>query len=69
MQRTKRLIERLRTGMTGRRPWVVIVMLAVGALLHYSAQIRSVPETHLTLTRHAMERVLFLFPVVYALSR
>jgi two-component system sensor histidine kinase DegS len=58
--------ERLRTMITRQRPWLVGVMLVVGTALHYSAQIRSIPETHLTLTRHAMERVLFMFPVVYA---
>ncbi len=66
MQGTPSSVERLRTAIKGRRPWLVTVMLVVGGALHYSAQIRSIPETHLALTRHAMERVLFMLPVVYA---
>lgn len=66
MQGTPPFVGRLKTVLRGRRPWLVTVMLAVGAALHYSAQIRSIPETHFALTRHAMERVLFILPVAYA---
>jgi two-component system sensor histidine kinase DegS len=46
--------------------WLVVAMLAVGAMLHYTAQIRSVPEVPVALSRHAMERVLFVLPIAYA---
>ncbi len=58
--------ERLRRLMVRRDFWLIAVMLAVGAVLHYGAQIRSLPEVPFALTRHAMERVLFLLPIVYA---
>jgi two-component system sensor histidine kinase DegS len=66
MEGTLPLVERLKRAMKRRHPWLVMTMLAMGAALHYSAQIRSIPETPFALTRHAMERVLFMLPVVYA---
>lgn len=49
--------------------WLLAAMLFSGILLHYSAQVRSLPlsigdQTYLT--RHATERVLFILPVGYA---
>ena len=50
--------------------WAVVLMLVIGLILHYPQQILSidVPSvfSFLGLTRHAVERVLFLLPVTYA---
>ena len=50
--------------------WIVVAMFAIGIVLHYPQQIlgTSLPSlfSFLGLTRHAMERVLFLLPVTYA---
>jgi two-component system sensor histidine kinase DegS len=50
--------------------WVVVVMLVIGLILHYPQQILStdIPSifSFLGLTRHAVERVLFLVPITYA---
>jgi two-component system sensor histidine kinase DegS len=58
--------ERLKRAINTHHFWLVAAMLAVGAVLHYSAQIRSMPEVPFALTRHSMERVLFVLPVAYA---
>ena len=49
--------------------WLVIAMLLSGVLLHYSAQLRTLPipiRGEVTLTRHATERVLLILPIGYA---
>jgi two-component system sensor histidine kinase DegS len=50
--------------------WAVVVMLVIGLILHYPQQILStdIPSifSFLGLTRHAVERVLFLVPITYA---
>jgi len=49
--------------------WLVIAMLVSGVLLHYSAQLRSLPVTvrgEAQLTRHSTERVLLILPIGYA---
>lgn len=66
MQEALPFVARLRRTMDGWHHWLIMSMLAVGAALHYSAQIRSVPETPFALTRHAMVRVLFMLPVAHA---
>jgi two-component system sensor histidine kinase DegS len=58
--------ERMKGVIKSRHFWLVAAMLAIGAVLHYSAQIRSMPEVPFALTRHAMERVLFVLPIAYA---
>jgi len=49
--------------------WIVVAMFAIGIVLHYPQQIlgTSSPSvfSFLGLTRHAMERVLFLLPITY----
>ena len=49
--------------------WLITAVLLVTAFLHHSSQIRAVPISVLGspshLTRHALERVLLLFPVAY----
>ena len=50
--------------------WLVVVMFAVGIILHYPQQILATSSpsllSFLGLTRHTMERVFFLLPVTYA---
>jgi len=50
--------------------WAVVAMLVIGLILHYPQQILStdIPSifSFLGLTRHAVERVLFLVPITYA---
>ena len=49
--------------------WLVIAMLLSGVLLHYSAQLRTLPfpiHGQTELTRHATERVLLILPIGYA---
>jgi two-component system sensor histidine kinase DegS len=49
--------------------WLVIAMLLSGVLLHYSAQLRSLPipiRGAVELTRHSTERVLLILPIGYA---
>ncbi len=49
--------------------WLVIAMLASGLLLHYGAQLRTLPvpvRGEVSLSRHATERVLLILPIGYA---
>lgn len=50
--------------------WIIVGMLAFGAALHYGPQIRYLPtpapESPLFLSRHAMDRVLFVLPIAFA---
>jgi putative methionine-R-sulfoxide reductase with GAF domain len=49
--------------------WLIVAMLAALAILHYVEQLGiagATPSSHLGLTRHAMDRILFLFPIIYA---
>lgn len=47
--------------------WIVVVMFAVGIIFHYPQYLLMPPLSPLLgLTRHSMERILFLLPVTYA---
>ena len=48
--------------------WILVAMFVIGIVLHYPQQIfgATVPSSFLGLTRHTMERVLFLLPITYA---
>ena len=50
--------------------WAVVVMFAIGMVLHYPQQILSTSSpslfSFLGLTRHALERIFFLLPISYA---
>ncbi len=50
--------------------WLVVAMLAICALLHYGSHIQLIDlvtgRLPLGLTRHAMDRILFLLPIAYA---
>jgi signal transduction histidine kinase len=64
--------------MSSRRPfiladphlWVVVILFAIGIILHYPQQILSIQSpslfAFLGLTRHAVERIYFLIPIGYA---
>jgi two-component system sensor histidine kinase DegS len=58
--------KRLRQMARSHHFWLTAAMLAVGGILHYGPQIRSIGHLPYVLTRHAMERVLFILPVAYA---
>jgi len=55
--------------MANRHFWLVVVMFALGVVLHYPQQILGTDSTSLLsslgLTRHAVERVFLLLPVTY----
>ncbi|TET39823.1 MAG: PAS domain S-box protein [Dehalococcoidia bacterium] len=50
--------------------WLTAAMLAAATILHYVEQIgiltTAPPSVHFGFTRHAMDRILFLLPIVYA---
>lgn len=62
--------ERLSSLMRNPSFWLIVAMLVFCTLLHYSAHVailRAIsPEAQLGLTRHVMERILFLLPITYA---
>lgn len=50
-----------------RHFWIVAVMLAISTLLHYfTPQTRLLPLASFPLTRHAVERIIFILPVAGA---
>ena len=57
-----RLVQRLPATVQSPHFWLLVAMFAFGALLHYSEWI-GLPE--FGLSRHTMERVLFLLPITY----
>jgi PAS domain S-box-containing protein len=63
---TSRVLSVLRN----RNFWLVVAMLAICALLHYGSHLYLISlisgRLPLGLTRHAMERILFLLPITYA---
>lgn len=50
--------------------WLLLAMLTIGVILHYPQQILGTDSpslfSFLGLTRHAVERLLFLLPIIYA---
>ena len=65
------LKSQLEKAITSHHFWLVVAMLVSGIVLHYSAQERliwpgTLPDSPLRLSRHALERVLFLLPITYA---
>jgi len=47
-----------------RHFWIVVVMLAVSTFLHYfTPQVRFPPLASFPLTRHAIERIIFILPI------
>jgi len=49
--------------------WLVLALLALCSIFHYAEQLgilgTTAPSEHFGLTRHAMDRVLFLIPIIY----
>lgn len=62
--------SRLKRAVLSPNFWIIVGMLVFGAALHYGLQIRylptPVPQSPLFLSRHAMERVLFVLPIAFA---
>ena len=50
--------------------WVILALVALVTILHYAAQMglpwTMPPSYHFGLTRHVLDRILFLLPVIYA---
>jgi len=53
-----------------RHFWLILVVFALCSLLHYVEQMgiegTTVPSLHFGLTRHALDRILFLLPIIYS---
>ena len=51
-----------------RHFWLILVVFALCSLLHYVEQMgiegTTVPSLHFGLTRHALDRILFLLPII-----
>jgi two-component system sensor histidine kinase DegS len=61
------LKNRLKRAVTNRYFWIVAVMLAASTVLHYSTpQMRLLAVASFPLTRHAVERIIFVLPVAGA---
>jgi signal transduction histidine kinase len=65
------LKSRLARFIMNRYFWIVVALLTSGVILHYSAQERFIlpglfPGSSLSLSRHAVERVLLILPITYA---
>ncbi len=62
-------LSRVSRVMTNHRFWLVVVMFALGVILHYPQQILGTDSASLLsslgLTRHAVERVFLLLPISY----
>jgi hypothetical protein len=57
--------------LTSRHFWLVVAMLISGLIFHYSAQERTIlpflpAGSTLQLSRHSLERILFILPITYA---
>ena len=50
--------------------WVIVTVFVLCCILHYAEQVGIVgtesPSLHFGLTRHALERILFLVPIIYS---
>ena len=50
--------------------WLILVVFTLFSLLHYAEQIgiggTTAPSLHFGLTRHALDRILFLLPIIYS---
>ena len=53
-----------------RHFWLILVLFALCCILHYAEQIGFMdteePSSHFGLTRHSLDRILFLLPVIYS---
>ena len=53
-----------------RHFWIILLIFILCSLLHYIEQLgaatTTVPDLHFGLTRHALDRILFLLPIIYA---
>ena len=59
--------NRLKRAITSRYFWIIVAMLAAGTFLHYfTPQVRLPSLASFPLTRHAIERIIFILPVAGA---
>jgi hypothetical protein len=59
--------EALGTLVRSRHFWIVVGMLVACTIVHYATpQNRVIPLAGITLTRHTIERVIFLLPIAAA---
>ena len=59
--------NRLKRVVTNHYLWIVAVMLAISAFLHYfTPQVRFLPLSSFPLTRHTVERIIFILPIAGA---
>ncbi|HEX78139.1 MAG TPA: PAS domain S-box protein [Dehalococcoidia bacterium] len=69
MALAKRAI-RLKKAVRSVHFWLILAILAVLSVLHYAEYLgiasTSAPSAHFGLTRHALDRILFLIPIIYA---
>jgi len=53
-----------------RHFWLILIIFGLCSLLHYVEQIgigeTTAPSVHFGLTRHALDRILFLLPIIYS---
>ncbi|HID65104.1 MAG TPA: GAF domain-containing protein, partial [Anaerolineae bacterium] len=57
----------LKRAITSRYFWIIVAMLAATTVLHYlTSQMRLLPLVSFPLTRHALERIIFILPVAGA---
>jgi two-component system, NarL family, sensor histidine kinase DegS len=65
-----RILKRASVFFSNPHLWVVLVMFVIGIIFHYPQQILGIASPSLLsplgLTRHAVERILFLIPISYA---
>lgn len=67
MNSTWRTSQKLRALIRSRQFWVVVGMFAICIFLHYfTPQVRFLPLVPWPLSRHTMERIIFLLPVAAA---
>jgi signal transduction histidine kinase len=60
-------MDRLKKVVTRRSFWILVAMLVALAVLHYLApQVRFLPIASHPLTRHAVERIIFILPIAGA---
>ena len=64
---TRLTTQRLQVLVRSRQFWVVVGMFAICIFLHYfTPQVRFLPLVPWPLSRHTMERIIFLLPVAAA---
>ena len=65
----RKWVNQLKPLLSSGHFWLVLGLLVLGTILHYAEQLgilgTTAPSEHFGLTRHAMDRILFLIPIIY----